>query len=121
MVIVTKTRKPGKAAEPSKVCAEISAREVRVSVMMELCQCVLDGKGMPDKWQTNVLVLIFTRKCDVRICTAYRGVELLEHAIKIDRRVLERIRKSVNVHAMQFDFMLGRGTTENAKKIIIWF
>ena len=33
--------------------------EVGISVMVELCQRVLDGKEMPDEWQTSVLVLIF--------------------------------------------------------------
>ena len=30
--------------------------------MVELCQHVLDGKGMPDEWQTSVLVPIFKGK-----------------------------------------------------------
>ena len=30
--------------------------------MVELCQRVLDGKGMPDGWQTSVLVPIFKEK-----------------------------------------------------------
>ena len=40
--------------------------EVGVSVMVELCQLVLDGKGMPDERQTSVLVSIFKGKGDVR-------------------------------------------------------
>ena len=50
MVIAIKVMKPGKAAGPSKVCAEMisSSGEVGVSVVVELCQSVLDGKGMPD-------------------------------------------------------------------------
>ena len=50
----------------------------------------LDGKGMPDEWQTSVLVTIFKGKGDVRSCNTYRGVKLLEHAMKIVERVLER-------------------------------
>ena len=42
--------------------------EVGASVMVELCQRVLDGKGMPDEWQTSVLVPIFKGKGDVRNC-----------------------------------------------------
>ena len=57
MVIAMKVMKPGKTAGPSKVCATmISATgEVRVSVMVELCQRVLEGNGMPDKWRASVL------------------------------------------------------------------
>ena len=69
-----------------------------VSVMVELRQRVLYGKGMPDEWQTSVLVLIFKGKGDVRNCNTYRGVKLLEYAIKIVKRVLERrIRELVNI------------------------
>ena len=83
--------KPGKAARPSKVCAEmISASEVGVSVIMELCQCVLNGKGTPDEWQTSVLVPIFKEKGDVSNCNTYSEVKLLEHTMKIVERVLER-------------------------------
>ena len=57
--------------------------------MVELCQRVIDGKGMPDKWQTSVLVPIFKGKGDVRNCNTYR-VKLLEHPMKIVERVLEK-------------------------------
>ena len=42
-------------------------KEVGVSVIVELCQCMLDGK-MPDEWQTNKLVPTFKEKGDVKNC-----------------------------------------------------
>ena len=36
--------------------------EVGISVMVELCQRVLDEKGMPDEWQTSVLEANFQEK-----------------------------------------------------------
>ena len=48
--------------------------EMRVGVMMELWQHLLDGKGMPDEWQTSVLVLIFKGKRDVGSCNTHREV-----------------------------------------------
>ena len=65
----------------------ISAREVGMSVMIKLCQLVLDGKRMPDKWQTSGLVPIFKGKGNVKNCNVYRAVKLLEHAI--DRLLTE--------------------------------
>ena len=53
-------------------------------VMVELYQSVLGGKGMPDKWQTSVLISIFKER-DIRNCNAYRGVKLLEHTMKITK------------------------------------
>ena len=92
MVIAIKVMKPGMTAGPSEVCAEMisASGKVGVSVMVDLCQRVLDGKEMPDEWQTNVLVPIFKRKGDVRNCNTYRGVKLLEHAIKIVESVFWR-------------------------------
>ena len=51
MAIAIKVMKSGKAAGPSEVCAEVISvsGEVGVSMMMELCQRVFDGKGMPDE------------------------------------------------------------------------
>ena len=114
MAIAIKVMKPGKAAEPSQVSSEmISASEVGISVIVELCQRVLDGKGTPDKWQTSVLVPIFKGKGDERNCNTYRGVKLSKHARKIVERVLERrIRELVNIDSMQFGFMPGRGITD---------
>ena len=90
--IAIKVIKPGKATRPSEVCAEVisAGGEVGVSVMVELCQCKFDGKRMPNKWQTSVLVPIFKEKSDVGSCNTYRGVKLLEHTMKIVERVLDR-------------------------------
>ena len=115
MAIAIKVMKPGKAAEPSEACAEMisASREVGVSLMVELCQRMLDGKRMPDEWQTSVIIPIFKGKGEVRNCNTYIGVKLLEHAMKIVERVLEkRIPELVNIDLMQFDFMPGRGKTD---------
>ena len=46
--------KSGKATGPSEVCVEmiVASDEIGVQVMMELCQRVLDGRGMPDEWKS---------------------------------------------------------------------
>ena len=81
--------------------------------MMELCQRVLDGRGMPDEWKTSVIVPIFKRKGDVMSCRSYRGVKLLEHAMKIVKKVLERRTQTlVNLNKMKFGFMPGKGTVD---------
>ena len=51
---------------------------------------MLDGSGVPDEWKTSVIVPIFKGKGDVMSCGSYRGMKLLEHAMKIVERVLER-------------------------------
>ena len=61
----------------------------------------------------SVIVPLFKGKEDMMDCGAYRGVKVLEHAMKIVERVLEkRLRELVKVDDMQFGFMLGKGTTD---------
>ena len=83
-----------------------------VGIMKKLCQRVLDGEGMPEEWVTSVVIPIFKGKGYVIDCGAYRGVKLLEHAMKIVERVLEnRIRELVMTDEMQFGFMPEKGLT----------
>ena len=57
-----------KAAKPSEVNTKLTvvSGKIGVEVMVKLCQCVLDGKGFPDKWKTNVMVPVY--KKDVINC-----------------------------------------------------
>ena len=84
--------KRGKAAGLSEVTTEMIVAGGRIAeeVMLQLCQRVLDGKGISDEWKTSVVVPIFKGKGDVMNCASYRGVKLLEHGMKIIERVLER-------------------------------
>ena len=60
-----------------------------------------------------MLVSIFQGKEDVRNCSTYKGVKLLQHTMKIAERVLERrIRELVNIDSMSFGFVPRRGTTD---------
>ena len=87
--------------------------EIGIDVMVELCESVLVGGGMPDEWALSVVVPIFKGKGDARSCGAYRGVKLLEHTMKIVEKVLERrMRGVVEVDEMQFGFMPGKGTID---------
>ena len=93
----------GKATRPSEVSVEmiVASGEIGVKVMMELCQRVLDGTGMPDEWKTSVIVPIFKGNGNLMSCGSYTGVKLLEHAMKIVERVLERrIRTLINLNKM---------------------
>ena len=102
--------KAGKAAGPSEVSVEMIAAsgEIGIGVLVELCQGVLDGRGMPDEWALSVMVPIFKKKGDALSCEAYRGVKLLEHAMKIVEKVLKkRLRHMVKMNEMQFGFIPG--------------
>ena len=62
--------KSGKATGPSEVGVEmiVASSKIGVKVMMELCQHVLDVRGMPDEWKISVIVPIFKGNGDVMSC-----------------------------------------------------
>ena len=76
----------------------VASGEIGVKVMMELCQRILDGRGMPFEWKTSVIVPIFKGKGDVMSCESRRGVKLLEYDIKIVESVLQ-----ANTNTSQFE------------------
>ena len=84
--------KSGKVTGPSEVSVEmiVASGKIKVKMVIELCQCVLDHRGMANEWKTSMIVLIFKGKGDVMSYGSYRGVKLLEHAMKIVEMVLER-------------------------------
>ena len=83
--------KTGIAPVVSEVSLELIAASggVGVKVMDEICLKVLDGFGMPIEWALSIVVAIFKGNDDIRNCSCYRAVKLLEHGIKVAERVLE--------------------------------
>ena len=73
---------------------------------------VKDGKVPEDRirsWMVNVYI----GKGDALTCGSYRGIKLLEHAMKVWERVTEgRVRKIVKIYNMQFAFMAGWNMTD---------
>ena len=46
----------------------VTRDETEVKMIIELCQHVLDSRGMPDEWKTSVIVPIFKGKGDAMSC-----------------------------------------------------
>jgi hypothetical protein len=110
-----KAMKLGKATGVSEVAAEHIAASgmVGIEVITKIANRVIDGEGIPDEWRCIVLVPLYKGKGDVRDCGVYRGVKLLEHAMKVVERVfLMRLRKMVEIDEMQCGFMPGKGTVD---------
>ena len=105
----------GKAGGPTAVVGDMfkAAGEVGVRWMTVLFNKVIDEGVMPQDWKISVLLPIFKGKGDPLTCGSYRGIKLLEHALKLFERVLaKRIRETVQVDEEQFGFMPGKGTTD---------
>jgi len=68
---------------------------------------------IPENWKSSVVLPIYKGKGDPVECGSYRGIKLLEHAMKVVERIFEyRIRQQIEVDDMQFGFMKGKGTTD---------
>ena len=75
------TLETGKAPGPSEVYAETipSSGDVGITVLIEICQRILYGKGMPAGWANSVAIPISKGKGDIMNCGMYRGVRLHSH------------------------------------------
>ena len=75
----------GKALGPSEALLELIAASggVGIHVMSGTCPRVLDGYGMPVEWALSIVVPIFKGKGDIRNCSCYGAVKLLEHEMKV--------------------------------------
>jgi len=68
--------------------------------------------SIPEEWKSSVVLPIYKSKGDPMECGSYRGMKLLEHAMKVVERIFEhRIRQQIEIDDMQFGFMKGKGTT----------
>ena len=62
---------------------------------------------------SSVVLPIYKGKGDPMECGSYRGIKLLEHAMKVIERIFEhRIRQQIKIDDMQFGFMKGKWTTD---------
>ena len=102
-----------KAPGLSGVTAEMMRARENLSVewIMDLVNNIIREGYIPSKWKDSVLIPLYKGKGDPLDCGSYRGVKLLEHAMKVVERVIERrIREQVKIDDMQFGFRSGRGT-----------
>jgi len=69
--------------------------------------------SIPDDWKSSVVLPIYKGKGDPMECGSYRGIKLLEHAMKVVEKIFEhRIRQQIEIDDMQFGFVKGKGTTD---------
>jgi hypothetical protein len=68
---------------------------------------------MLDERRRSILVPIYENKGDIQSCINYRGIKLINHAMKLWQRVIDHhLRKLTTISKKQFDFMPRRSTME---------
>ena len=71
----------------------------------DICSRVIAQEKIPEEWKQSFKVPIYKQKGDSLECGNYRGIKLMEHAMKIFERVLDsRLRKIVDINEKQFGF-----------------
>ena len=87
--------------------------EKGLEAITDLFNNIIQGNTIPSDWDKSIIKNCFKGKGDAMVCGNYRGLKLLEHAMKLFERVMEKIiRDSVDIDSMQFGFMPGRGTID---------
>ena len=83
--------KQGKSAGPTGVVAEMlkGAGETGTLWMTEVCNAVVKDGKVPEDWSRSWMVNVYKGKGDALTCGSYRGIKLLEHAMKVLERVIE--------------------------------
>src|SRR5207245_3229491 len=108
--------KSGKASGPSGVVTEMlkAAGEIVIEWMTDLFNAVVREGKVPADWCKSWMISIYKGKGDAMECGSYRGIKLLEHAMKVFERVIEaRVRDKIDkIDNMQFGFSPGKGTTD---------
>jgi len=80
---------------------------------LDLCNGIVKEGCIPDDWKSSLILPIYKGKGDAMECGSYRGIKLLEYAMKVVERIFEhRIRQQIQVDDMEFGFMKGKGTTD---------
>ena len=112
---VLKKMKRHKAPGLSGVVAEMiqATRDIGTQWILDLCNCIVKEGSIPEDWKSSVVLPVYKGKGDPMECGSYRGIKLLEHAMKVVERIFEqRIRQQIEIDDMQFGFMKSKGTTD---------
>ena len=107
--------KGGKAAGPSGIIAEMlkAAGEEGIELLRQLVEVVFSSGVIPEEWKESYILNLYKGKGDALERGNYRGLKLTDQVMKLLERVLDSfVRRMVDIDAMQFGFVPGRGTTD---------
>ena len=115
MRAVLKKMKRHKAPGLSGLVAEMiqATGDIGIQWILDLCNVIVKEGSIPEDWKSSVVLPIYKGKGNPMECGSYRGIKLLEHAMKVVKKIFEhRIQQQIEIDDMQFGFMKGKGTTD---------
>ena len=63
--------------------------EIGIQWILDLCNGIVKEVSIPEGWKSSVVLPIYKGKGDPMECGSYRGIKLLEHAMKVVERIIE--------------------------------
>ena len=111
-----KKMKNGKAPGEDRIPAELLKNMGNSGNIwfLELCLSFWNGGEIPDDWGKDLMCPIY-KKGDKTVCSNYRGISLMPHALKVYERMLEgRLRECIEekLGEWQHGFRPDRGTID---------
>ena len=96
--------KKGKATGPSGLNVEmiLAGGDDIILAITHLINCIIAENKIPDDWCLSYIINCYKGKGDALLRGNYRGLKLLDQVMKV-------IRTQVDLDAMEFGFMPGRG------------
>jgi len=89
--------------------------DIETQWILDLCNGIVKEGciSIPEDWNSSVVLAIYKGTEDPMECGSYRGIKLLEHAMKVVERIFKhRIWQQIHIDDMQFVFMKGKGSTD---------
>jgi len=86
---VLKKMKRHKAPELLGLVAEMiqAAVDTGTQWLLDLCNGIVKEGCIPEDWKSSVVLPIYKGKGDTMECGSYRGIKLLEHAMKVVEKI----------------------------------
>ena len=81
--------------------------------ILDLSNGIVKEGSIPEDWKSSVVLPIYKGKGDPMECGSYRGLKMLEHAMKVGRIFEHRIRQQIEIDDMQFRFRKGIRPVKN--------
>jgi hypothetical protein len=106
-------KQSGKAPGPSGVVQEMlkAAGDIGIQWMTDLCNAVASEGKTPTDWRKSWMISVY--KGNSLECGSYCGIKLLDQAMKVLERVIEKgVRDKVEIDSMQLGFRPGSSTTD---------
>ncbi len=90
--------KSGRAPGPTGVTSDFLKRAGVTGELTRVFRSIVCEGEIPEDWKNCITIPIYKGKGDTLECGKYRGVQLLEHGMKLFEKVLEeRLRKLIKV------------------------